>query len=102
MAKRKSTTSRKRKTRKPPQLKLLSSRETAIHHTRLASVLGQLEPLICDLDRWARISRMMCFHDLENIKEPVELLGLEVVEHVERLAGELKAAFDKGVEEARP
>jgi hypothetical protein len=54
--------------------------------------LADLENQICDLDRAARIAFLMAMHDKEH--EDEESLGLYAVEQVERLASELRAAFN--------
>ena len=53
--------------------------------------LADLEPLICDLDKAAQIAFLMLMHDAENKDE--DGLTMVAVEHVERLAAELRAAF---------
>ena len=58
--------------------------------------LCNLEDQICDLDRAARIAFLMAMHDRENPDE--ECLGLFMVEHVERLAAELRADFYRALE----
>lgn len=53
--------------------------------------LADLEPQICDLERAAHIAFLMLMHEAENQDE--EGLAMVAVEHVERLAAELRAAF---------
>jgi hypothetical protein len=53
--------------------------------------LADLEPQICDLDWAARIAFLILMHDAENGDE--EGLAMVAVEHVERLASELRASF---------
>ena len=57
------------------------------------SPLLDLENQICDLDRAARIAFLMTMRDLES-DEGDDLLGLFAVEQVERLAKELRDAFN--------